>query len=331
MAGCPVRPTTGVGGEGRVMAEHVGITGGGGFIGTALARALRAAGAEVRGLDLDDRAAGAWAELGGDLRTGDVTDPATATAFCRGLDTVVHTAAIVAESGAWDAFRAVNVEGPRTVATAARQAGVRRFVHLSSVMVYGFDFPDGITEDGPLDGADNPYCQTKIESEAAVLELHEPGTFDVYVVRPGDVYGPGSVPWTIRPVTLMRDGLWATIEGDTAIQNHVYIDNLVDGILLVLDRGTPGEPYVLTDDARTPAREFFGRYLAMLGRDDVPEISAEDALALGVDPEAVRYLCRRATYSCERAKALGYVPAVDLDEGMARTRDWLAGEGLLAP
>ena len=313
------------------MAERVGITGGGGFIGTALARAVRARGDEVRGLDLDDRAGEAWAELGGDLRTGDVTDPAIAAAFCEGLDTVVHTAAIVEASGEWDAFRAVNVEGPRTMATAARDAGVRRFVHLSSVMVHGFDFPDGVAEDGPLDGAQNPYCQTKIESEEAVLALHDPGTFDVYVVRPGDVYGPGSVPWTIRPVTYLRDGLWAHIDADVAVHNHLYIDNLVDGILAVLDRGTPGEPYTFTDDVRTPSRDFFGRYAEMLGIDDVPEISAEQARALGVDPEGVRYLSRHATYSCERAKALGWAPAVDLDEGMARTRAWLADEGYLDP
>lgn len=311
------------------MGEHVGITGGGGFIGTALARALAARGDRLRGLDLDDRAAAAWADLGGELVTGDVTDPAVADAFCQGLDTVVHTAAIVAESGQWDVFRAVNVEGPRTVATAARRAGARRFVHLSSVMVHGFDFPDAVPEDGPLDGADNPYCQTKIESEAAVLALHDPGTFDVFVVRPGDVYGPGSVPWTVRPVTLMRDGLWAHIDADVAVQNHVYIDNLVDGILAVLDRGEPGVPYTFTDDVRTPAQAFFGRYLTMLGIDEVPSITSEQARQLGVDPEAVRYLGRRATYGCERAKGLGWSPAVDLDEGMARTEAWLRAEGLV--
>lgn len=310
------------------MGDVIGITGGGGFIGTAVARRLAAAGHDVRGLDLDDRGRAAWADLGGDLRTGDVTDAAVAEAFCEGLDTVVHTAAIVAESGEWAAFRAVNVEGPRTVATAARAAGARRFVHLSSVMVHGFDFPDDVAEDGPLDGADNPYCQTKVESEEAVLALLDPGTFDVLIVRPGDVYGPGSVPWTIRPVTLMRDGLWATIEGDTSLQNHLYIDNLVDGIEAVLARGVPGVAYTFTDGARTTTREFFGRYLGALGI-EVPDLTADDALALGVDPEAVRYLTRRATYGGERARALGWHPRVDLDEGMARTLDWLSAEGLL--
>jgi nucleoside-diphosphate-sugar epimerase len=310
------------------MGERVGITGGGGFIGTALARRLRAEGHEVRGVDVTDAGAGAYADIGAELVRGDVCDPTSMAAFCEGLDTVIHTAAVVQESGEWDRFRRVNVDGPRTVATAARAAGARRLVHLSSVMVYGFDFPDRITEDGPLDGADNPYCQTKIESEAAVLALHDPGTFDVHIVRPGDVYGPGSVPWTIRPVTLLRQGLWANLDGGEPIQNHVYIDNVVDGILLVLERGAPGEAYVITDDVRTTTGAFFGRYAAMLGV-DVPDLAAADAVAMGVDPEAVRYMTRRATYSCEKVKALGYVPAVDLDEGMSRTRAWLEEAGLL--
>lgn len=305
-----------------------GITGGGGFIGRAMAARLRGAGHEVRCVDHATEHADALAAIGAELVVADVTDPSAVGAALDGLDVVVHTAAIVAESGDWDVFRAVNVEGARNAATAAEAGGARRFVHLSSVMVHGFDFPDGVGEDDHHDGADNPYCTTKIESEAAVMALAEPGRFDVYLIRPGDVYGPGSVPWTIRPVTLMRQGLWARIDPDTGIQNHVYIDNLLDGIELVLATGEPGRAYTITDDTRTTTGEFFGRYEAMVGI-EAPTITGADALAAGVDPEGVRYLLRSGTYSCDRIKALGYRPAVDLDEGMARTRAWLEAEGLL--
>lgn len=305
-----------------------GITGGG-FIGTALARRLRADGHEVRGVDVTDTAAPSWAAFGASLVTGDVTDPDAMATFAAGLDVVVHTAAVVQESGDLAWFRRINVEGARTVAAAAKGAGVRSFVHFSSVMVYGFDYPDGVTEAGPFDGGGNPYAITKIESEAAVLDLHEPGVFDVRIVRPGDVYGPGSVPWTIRPVELLQSGLFAYLDGGTAVHNHVYIDNLVDGVLLVLESGTPGEAYVITDDARTTVREFFGHYADLLGITDVPSVSADEARAFGIDPEAIRYLLRPGVYSCEKIKALGYHPAVSLDAGMAATLAWLVATGLV--
>jgi len=188
--------------------------------------------------------------MGAEYVTGDVTDLGLLRRFCRGLDRVYHTAAIVKEGGEWSGFFRVNVLGADSVAMAARDAGVRDFVHFSSVMVHGFDFPDGVTEEGPLDPADNAYCTTKILSEEAVLRHHEPGRFEVYVIRPGDVYGPGSVPWTIRPVEMMRRRQWVYIDSRRSIFNHVYIDNLLDGLDLVVARraswtpgGRPGGGY----------------------------------------------------------------------------------------
>lgn len=302
----------------------VGITGTG-FIGTALARRLRAAGVAVRGVDLRAHPDTTWADMGAVTTVGDITSADDMAAFCQGLDTVLHTAALVAESGDMDVFTSINVDGPVTVATAARNAGVRRFVHFSSVMVYGFDYPDGIDETGPTDGANNPYCITKIASEQAVLALHDPGVFDVFIIRPGDVYGPGSVPWVVRPFEAMQSGLWASIGADAKpLINHVFIDNLIDGIAVVFESGRSGEPFVITDQRRTTTTEFYGRLLAMAGIAEVPSVTADEALSFGLDPEAVRYLMRTGQYSADKVASLGYVPAIDLDEGMAITRAWLA-------
>lgn len=306
----------------------VGITGTG-FIGTALARRLRAAGVAVRGVDQHPDKS--WVDLGAEILTGDITNADDMATFCAGCDTVVHTAAVVAESGDLSVFEAVNVDGPRTVATAAHNAGVHRFVHLSSVMVYGFDYPDGVEETDATDGADNPYCITKIASEQAVLDLHEPGVFDVFIIRPGDVYGPGSVPWIVRPFEAMAAGLWATVGAEVnPLINHVYIDNLIDGMAAVLAAGRSGEPFVVTDGRRTTTMEFYGHLLGWLGISDVPSVTAADAVALGLDPQAVRYLTRRGLYSNARVRSLGWEPAVSLDEGLAVTRQWLVDSGRLS-
>jgi len=282
--------------------------------------------------------------MGAEYVTGDVTDLGLLRRFCRGLDRVYHTAAIVKEGGEWSGFFRVNVLGADSVAMAARDAGVRDFVHFSSVMVHGFDFPDGVTEEGPLDPADNAYCTTKILSEEAVLRHHEPGRFEVYVIRPGDVYGPGSVPWTIRPVEMMRRRQWVYIDSRRSIFNHVYIDNLLDGIDLVVARRASGTPFTITDGARTTAREFFSRYQRLLGIRYLPELpralaAPAGALAGGVlnalgrprelNGEAVRYMLRRSAYGIGKVKALGYRPAVGLDEGMERCAAWLRAEGMV--
>lgn len=306
------------------------ITGGGGFIGRRLARGLTEAGYRVRGLDLADAAAGAYRALGGELLVGDMLRGDDLARACDGADLVVHTAARMGIEDDWDGFRAVNVAGADRVAAAARRGGASALVHLSSVMVYGFDSPDGVAEEGPLDGANNPYCQTKIESEQAVMGHHAPGAFDVTVIRPGDVYGPGSQPWVRTPVTLMKAGLWANVACESAVHNHVYVDNLVDGIRIVLAAGRSGEAFNVTDGVRTPTRAFFGHFERLLGL-SIPAVCADELIAKGQPAVWIRYLTRSTTYSIEKIRKLGYRPRIGLDEGMEITAHWLREEGLVPP
>jgi nucleoside-diphosphate-sugar epimerase len=312
----------------------IGITGSSGFIGRAISARASRDGHEVVGLD---RAAGTGTDY-----QGEITDLSLLHRFSVGLERVYHTAAIVQESGAWADFIRVNVLGADSAALAAKAAGAREFVHFSSVMVHGFDFPDGVTEDGQLDPADNPYCATKILSEEAVLRHHEPGRFDVYIIRPGDVYGPGSLPWTLRPIEMMRRNRWMYVDGARSIFNHVYIDNLLDGVDLVLDKRASGTPFIITDGARTTAAEFFSHYERMLHKRPFPSLPRALALPLGtlagtalralglpaeVNREAVRYMSRRHAYGIAKVQSLGYQPAVSLEEGMRRTQAWLEDFG----
>ena len=140
---------------------------------------------------------------------GDVTNPTIAQKACQGVDIVLHTAQVTQEAGPLKHFREVNVNGAVNIAKAAKNAGVKTFVHLSSVMVYGFNYPDDVTESGPLSSDNNPYCQTKIEAEIELLPLNSPPDFGVIIIRAGDVYGPGSIPWIVKPVLMMRQKLFA--------------------------------------------------------------------------------------------------------------------------
>ena len=327
----------------------VAVTGVSGFIGDAVARRYADAGATVRGLDrrLPDPADPLTPDADPRVEyvVGDVTRPADLRRLVDDADIVIHTAAIVAESGDWRDFDRVNAQAPRWVALAAREAGARSFVHLSSVMVHGFDFPDGVAEDGPVDHAANPYCATKIRAEHLLRGIDRPGDFNVHIVRPGDVYGPYSTPWIVRPVQHMRDGTFLYVS-PSAI-NHVYVDNLVDAIETVVSAGTAlsGIPVTATDGVATPAREFYGYYADLVGMRFAPTVPgwiAEPAVGvlagvlprglrqrLDLDRESIRYLRRHGTYDTSRLRGLGWSPRVPLAEGRERTAAWLRQVGLL--
>lgn len=315
------------------------VTGVGGFIGLRLAERALALGVRVRGVDQSAVAVERARRAGVEAARGDVADETRLRALMDGADVVVHTAAIVRESGALSLFREVNVDGSRNAARAARDAGATTFVQLSSVMVYGFSFPENVTEGGPLRGEGNPYCITKIESERAVLSLSRDG-FGAIVIRPGDVYGPGSAPWVARPLAMMKAGRF--VLPDSGVINTVYVDNLVDGILAAIERRTHGETFNLTDGFATPIADYFGM-LARRAALPPPRVLPASVLlrlapVLGAvhrftglgEPasgDTIRYLMRPAAYSIARARRLlGYAPRVTLDEGLALTQDFIDSE-----
>jgi nucleoside-diphosphate-sugar epimerase len=315
------------------------ITGVGGFIGSRVAEQALQQGMSVRGLQHSLDKAKQSQKLGIEVVLGSVTDPVAARTACEGIDMVIHTAAIAKEDGSLRDFRDVNVGGTVTIAKAAKAAGVRVFVHLSSVMVYGFHYPNLVTEDGELRGEQNPYCQTKIESEQELLKLHNFPNFNVIIIRAGDVYGPGSLHWTVRPLLLMHKHIFILANGGRGAINHLYIDNLIDAIFLAVEKESYGEIFNITDGQNTSWKVFFMR-LAEIGKLSPPiSLPAKivkiliqlrciylKALGKPLDllPETVKFITRPYAYSIVKAQTqLGYKPRVDLDEGMKRIQLWL--------
>ncbi len=302
------------------------VTGSSGFLGEQFCAALTSRGYDVTGIDIRPSPA---TTLVGDLTTDGPWQDAVAAA-----DLVVHTAALVGEKGARERFRAVNVGATARVLAAS----TGRVLHLSSIVVHGPDFPDQVTEDAPVQPTGNPYTDTKIASEHLALQAAAAGA-QVTVIRPGDVYGPGSVPWTIRPVQMLQKRQLAAFSA--GVLSPVFVDDVVTGGLAAAtsDAGL-GQVFHLSGGVGVPSAEFFGRYARMTGR-RLPVLPLPLVRALAVplgllgdraplSRRTLEYVTHPGTYSIAKAQTLlGWQPAVDLDEGMRRTEIWLRAEGRL--
>jgi nucleoside-diphosphate-sugar epimerase len=320
--------------------QRVFLTGALGFIGRALADRYRSDGAEIRGVDL-----AADPERG--VVAGDVTRPGEWQEHAEGCDLVVHLAARIGFGGTHDEFWPVNVAATRHALDAAVRGGADRFVHTSSITVFGNEFPDGVDEAYPVRPTGAPYVDTKIASEQVVLAAHVDGQVPCTIVRPGDVYGPRSRPWVILILEAIRRRQFVLPAGGRGVISPAYVDNLVDGYVLAGASGAaPGQIFTLSDGIGVENREFFAhhhRWLGVKGPRTAPTrlavgLAAVNARALALlgrqteaVPAAVRYFTRTGTYSIEKARSeLGYEPAVGLEEGLERSRAWAEAEGLLA-
>lgn len=319
---------------------HLFITGIAGFIGRRAAERALEKGWTVSGLEAQASAAEkVAAELNIPVLVGDVSKAEDCNKALQKADIVLHTAAIVKEQGDWNRFRAVNVDGAVNIARAARRAGAKQMIHLSSVMVYGFHYPAYVTEEGPVNGDNNPYCQTKIESETALRRM-EDEYMGITIIRPGDVYGPGSVPWVIRPLEMMRQWQFFHVDGGKGFFNYVYVDNLIDAIFLTIEKKSFGT-YNVTDGAVTN-KKYFSELGALAGKTFIPDLPSMVILSASkliqkwsewqkkeslVNAEAIRYMQRPHPYSAEKIRhELGYQPRIDLAKGLALTRTWLLQE-----
>lgn len=317
------------------------VTGALGFLGRAVSDRFRRDGAEVRGVDVR-------ADTGRGVVAGDVSEPGAWQHHATGCDLVVHTAAVVSNVADPDRAWAVNVRGTRNALDAACRAGATRFVHFSSAAVYGHRHPAATDERHPVRPTGSTYGDTKIASEQVVLQAHAAGEIAASILRPGDVYGPGSRPWTVLPVEMMRRHQVLLPAHGRGVFDAVYVDDLVAMVALVADReDAVGQIFNVSGGAPVETRTFFGHYARMLGRRPPPELGTAAASivtgtvgavlrALGRSSEAsaatMRMLASRGSLSIEKARVvLGYDPAVDLEEGMRRTEAWLRSEGYLGP
>ncbi|MBT1624517.1 NAD-dependent epimerase/dehydratase family protein [Curtobacterium flaccumfaciens pv. oortii] len=313
------------------------VTGASGFLGQATAAAVRDAGHEVRTFQRRPSGVAGVQDVAGSM-----TDAAAVARAVDGVHAVVHLAAKVSLAGDPADFVRVNVEGTRTLVDAARRAGARRFVFVSSPSVAH----TGSSLVGAGAGVAEPqhargdYARTKAAAELLALDADAPG-FAVVAVRPHLVWGPGDTQLIGRIVERARAGRLPLLDSGAALIDTLYVDNAASAMVAALehaaDDGVHGNAYVVTNGEPRPVADLLAGICAASGvaapRWHVPAAVARAAGSLveavwrvrpGQDePPMTRFLAEQLStahwFDQRRTRAdLQWAPSVSIDEGLAR-------------
>jgi nucleoside-diphosphate-sugar epimerase len=313
------------------------VTGGSGFIGGALIRRLVAEGWDVHALVRSEASAQKVSALGAKAIAGDLADVPSMAVGAQYCEIAFHCAAHLGDWGTREEFERGNVQGTRNALAAARQAGLRRFVHVGTeaALLAGQPLVE-VDERAPL-RFDSPalYSSTKARAEEAVIEANRDG-LETVVVRPRFVWGRGDTTLLPLLTEAVRSGRFAWIGGGHHRTSTTHIDNTVHGLMLAAKRGAPGGVYFVTDGEPVVFRDFITRLLATQGVEaPTRSVPTRAARAVAATSEAAWRLLPlpgrppltrltvwvsglETTLDITRARAeLGYAPVKTIDQGLA--------------
>ena len=324
-----------------MTARHYLVTGGTGFIGSALVRRLVAECHRVRVLDNDSRGLkGRLADLAGriEMVPGDIRDTGLVAEAAQGVDSVIHLAFVNGTRHFYERpelVLEVGVKGMTNVLDACLAAGVLELVLASSSEVYQTPARVPTDERAALVVPDplNPrysYGAGKIISEVMALNYGRRHFRRVLIFRPHNVYGPDMgwehvLPQFVLRMKKLKDKFENTIDfpiqgtGDET-RALVFIDDFVDGLLILLERGEPLGIYNVGTEDEVTVAELAVRVGAFYGR----------RVRLVPGPAAAGGTPRRCP-DIAKLKALGYRPRVSLDEGLPKLARWYDANAHLAP
>jgi nucleoside-diphosphate-sugar epimerase len=326
------------------------VTGAAGMVGSHVARHAVEAGYPVRCMVRPTSRCDALADLDVTLCKADLLDPASLQSAVKDVEVIVHTAAKLGDWGPAEEYRAVNVDGLRSLLkTVQQETKLRRWVQISSLGVYPARHHHGTDETVPADrdGFDG-YTQTKAEAETILERSHQEKGLRVVILRPGFLYGPGDRHVVPRLVEQIVKGRMKRIGDGKKLLNNTYVGNLVDAVMLAIEQEEAvGEIFNIRDGRlvdRNECIDTVARYLGKPIPGRVPEWLARGAVgwferfarlrgsktAPMLTKTRIKFMTLNLDFSIQKAQQqLGYSPRVDFQEGIHETLDWLSQEGLL--
>ena len=331
------------------------VTGGTGFIGGKLVKALIDEGYDVRCLVRKTSNVSLLNKLGVELAYGDLADEQALRSLPEGGDIVFHLAALVTDWGEKETFYKYNVEATRILLEASKAHGIKRFVHMSSSTVVWkseFGSPHNLVDiDEAYPYADtrvDNYNATKIEAEKLVLNFYKEQGLETTVVRPSNVWGAGDTVILPRVVMAAKKGILYPMGSGDRFVTPCHVDNLVSALLILAKSdNAPGNIYFINDGVKIQYMDFLTRQLAASGVEWTPGFTIPYKFAFSVaavlesifkligskkppvlTKMAVAALSGSRSYSIERAKVeLAYQPNVDIEDGMRELQNWVVELG----
>jgi len=311
------------------------VTGGSGFVGGHVIEALAGAKAtEVMAMARSERSAEKVAGFGA-TPVHCSLEHVTAD-HLEGVDAIVHCAAFVEEWGTREQFWSMNVEGTRQLLEVARQAGVKRFVHIGTeaALFDGSDLVD-VDESHPYPAKQRfLYSETKAEAERLVLAANGP-EFTTLSLRPRFVWGPRDTSVLPAVLRMVEEGNWMWLDGGRVMTSTVHVANLAHAVSLALVNGHGGEAYFIVDEGQRTIKSFLTDLAGTQGT-ALPDKSAPSWLIRGVatvvegvwrlfrlkkTPPLTRFAIAMmsSTVTVDGSKAtreLGYRPRLTVAEGL---------------
>lgn len=321
------------------------VTGGTGFVGRHLVRALVEKGLLVKLLVRETSDVEELEKLNVDLVHGDITNRSSLPWITDDTDVVYHLAALV---GAWgipeSQFDAVNVQGTRNLLEESVRAGVKHFVFSSTPGVLGKGYaqaPETLPYKPPYF-----YERTKCDAEKAVLKFHHRWHLPVTIIRPDFVYGPGD----LRRLPLyraIRDKRFYIVGNGKSLLHPTYVDDVIQGFHLVAENTVGyGEIYNIAGPHLVTVQEFV-ETIARVFKVPLPRLKIPKFLSLaaarvceslsgisGKEPfisrSKIEFLTNSHGSDVSKAQTqLHYQAKFQLEEGMRRTIDWYQKHRLL--
>ena len=326
--------------------KKVFVTGASGFTGSHLCRKLVESGVKVTALVRESSKIESLQELGVTPVIGDLSDLTFQNGALEGIDCVYHVAAAYRQEGiSKQQFWKVNVDGTRAMLMSARESGVRRFVHCSTVGVQGeIDNPPA-KESEPYKPGDH-YQESKMEGEKLALQFFNDYDMEGVVVRPVGIYGPGDTRF-LKLFKFIYNGKFRMIGKGDVLYHLTFVEDLVDGIILAGNKKEAiGNIYTIGGNEYMALRDLVARIAEVLGK-PVPDkklplapvylasiVCEAVCRPFGIEPPLYRrrldFFTKDRAFDITRARQdLGYSPKVALGDGLAITARWYKDQGLI--
>ncbi len=321
---------------------NIFITGGTGFIGGALISRLRKCKHNVIALVRSEEKTKRLEGFGVNCIMGDLFKLNSLKDELKNIDAIIHCAALVTDWNPYEDYVNTNIVGTENILILAKELEIKSFIHLSTVDVFG-DYNMGIITDfAPYRKTGIPYVDTKIDAERIALEYYENYKVPITIIRPTWVFGPGDFQFFPEIVKNLLRGRLVYIGNKNIPINLVYIENLVDAILLAMENSSSiGKGFIISDFRVT--WEKIINILCIHYKKKEPTITLPYNIALLLTyifetsyrifriknrplltKFVVKLLGKEIKCSVERArKELGYKTKIQFEEAMRNTLQWL--------